>query len=93
MGAPDRHCSLFGAPPRHPTVRVRSLVDLWSFVFLRHRTVGCPSDFAALTSMRHFSVLFICAESTVDADSRCSVGSPDSPVNYSGTRYRISESG
>jgi hypothetical protein len=49
MGAPDRHCSLFSALPRHPTVRVRSWVDRWSFVFLWHRTVRCPSNFAALT--------------------------------------------
>jgi hypothetical protein len=38
---PDRHCSLSGVPPRHPTVRVRSWVDRWSFVLLRHRTVRC----------------------------------------------------
>jgi hypothetical protein len=85
---PDRHCSLSGAPPHHPTVRVRSWVDRWSFVFFR-----CPSDFAALTSTRHCTVLFICAESTVGADSRCSAGSPDSPVNYSGARPRIPEIG
>jgi hypothetical protein len=38
---PDRHCRLSGASPRHPTVRVRSKVDRWSFVSLRHRTVRC----------------------------------------------------
>jgi hypothetical protein len=38
---PDKHCSLFGVLPCHPTVRVRSWVDRWSFVFLRHRTVWC----------------------------------------------------
>jgi hypothetical protein len=38
---PDRHCSVSGAPSRHPTVRVRSEVDHWSFVFLWHRTVRC----------------------------------------------------
>jgi hypothetical protein len=43
---PDRHCSVSGAPPRHPIVRVQSRVDRWSFVLLRHRTVRCPSDFA-----------------------------------------------
>jgi hypothetical protein len=43
-GAPlDRSCSLSGALPRHPTVRVQSSVDRWSFVFLRHRTLsGAP---------------------------------------------------
>jgi|SRR5688572_21570174 hypothetical protein len=29
MGAPDRSCSLSGAPPRHPNIRVCSLVDRW----------------------------------------------------------------
>jgi hypothetical protein len=38
---PDRHCRLSGAPPRHPTVRVRSKVDRWSFVSLRHQIVWC----------------------------------------------------
>jgi hypothetical protein len=38
---PDRYCALSGAPPRHPTVRVRSEVERWSFVFLRHWTVWC----------------------------------------------------
>jgi hypothetical protein len=38
---PDKHYRLSGAPPRHPTVRVRSKVDRWSFVSLRQRTVRC----------------------------------------------------
>jgi hypothetical protein len=38
---PDRHCSVFGVPPRHPIVRVRSSGDRWNFVLLRHRTVRC----------------------------------------------------
>jgi hypothetical protein len=90
---PDRHCSLSGAPPRHPTIRVRSWSTVGGFVLLRHRTVRCPSDFAALTSARYWAALFILSESTVGADSRCSAGSPDSPVNYSGACPRISESG
>jgi hypothetical protein len=36
---PDRHCSLFGALPRHPTIRVRSWSTVGGFVLLRHRTV------------------------------------------------------
>jgi hypothetical protein len=84
-------CSLSGAPPRHPTVRVWSLVDRWSFVFLRHRTVRFPSDFAALTSAWYCSVLFICAESTIGADSRCSAGSPDSPVAHRTVQWIIAE--
>jgi hypothetical protein len=38
---PDRYYALSGALPRHPTFRVRSEVDCWSFVLLRHRTVRC----------------------------------------------------
>jgi hypothetical protein len=38
---PDTYCSLSGGPPRHPIVRVRSSVDHWSFVLLRHWTVWC----------------------------------------------------
>jgi hypothetical protein len=38
---PDRHYFVSGAPPCHPTVRVRSEVDHWSFVSLRHQTVLC----------------------------------------------------
>jgi hypothetical protein len=48
MGAPDslvRHrTDTVGCPvrrPRHPTVRVQSEVDRWSFVSLLHRTVRC----------------------------------------------------
>jgi hypothetical protein len=90
------HCSLSGAPPRHPTVRVQSWVDRWSFVFLRHLSVWCHTgqSGAPLTSCSDFcgdTVYF--AESTVGADSRCSTGSPDSPVNYSGGRPVILESG
>jgi hypothetical protein len=33
---PDTHCSVSGEPPHHPTIMVRSEVDRWSFVLLRH---------------------------------------------------------
>jgi hypothetical protein len=39
MGAPDRHCSLSGAPPRHPTVRVLEQSTVGAVVFLWHQTV------------------------------------------------------
>jgi hypothetical protein len=100
MGAPDRHCSVSGAPPHHPTVRVRSRVDCWSFVLLRHRTVRCPSDFAALTFVRYCDALFLLSESTVGArylllrwHTGQSGGTPDSPMNYSRARLRFPESG
>jgi hypothetical protein len=36
---PDTHCSVSGAPPRHPTVRVLEQLIVGAFVFLWHRTV------------------------------------------------------
>jgi hypothetical protein len=72
---PDRHCSLSGAPPRHPTIRVRSWSTVGGFV-------QCPSDFAALTYVRYFAALFLLSESTISADSRCSAGSPNSLVAH-----------
>jgi hypothetical protein len=90
---PDRHCSLSSPLPRHPTVRVWSWSTVGGFVLLRHRTVRCPSDFAALTSAWYCAALFLLSELTVGADSRCSAGTPDSLVIYSGARTRIPESG
>jgi hypothetical protein len=36
---PDTHCSVSGAPPRHPTVRVLEKLTVGAFVFLWHRIV------------------------------------------------------
>jgi hypothetical protein len=93
---PDRHCSLSGAPPRHPTVRVRSWSTVGGFVLLQHQIVRCHTgqSGASRTSCSDFcrdTVYF--EESTVGADSHCSAGSPDSPVNYSGACPEIPESG
>jgi hypothetical protein len=39
-GAPsDTHCSVSGAPPRHPIVRVLEQLTVGAFVFLWHRAV------------------------------------------------------
>jgi hypothetical protein len=38
---PDRYCSLSGAPPRHPTVRVLEQLTIEGFVLLWHRIVRC----------------------------------------------------
>jgi hypothetical protein len=94
--ASDGRTGQSGAPPRHPIVRVRSSVDRWGFVFLRHRTVRCPSDF--LLWLLPCTVLHCCVVSAllqliVARVSRCSAGTPDSPVNYSGLRLRKPESG
>jgi hypothetical protein len=37
---PDTHCSVSGALPRHPTVRVLEQSTIGAFVCLWHRTVG-----------------------------------------------------
>jgi hypothetical protein len=98
MGAPD-------SPVRHRTGPVHYLVrrhvtqplgsgarsTVGGFVSLRHRTVRCASDSMPLT----LRALFLCQrllQSTVARVSRCSVGTPDSPVNYSGVRLRKPES-
>jgi hypothetical protein len=55
-------------------------------------TVQCASDSAALT----LRALFLCQwllQSTVARVSRCSAGTPDSLVNYSGVRLPKPESG
>jgi hypothetical protein len=77
MGAPDRSCSLSGAPPRHPTVRVREQSTVDIVVFLWHRTVQChigqvlftvwcASDFAALTLRARFFTVALLAAFAVD---------------------------
>jgi hypothetical protein len=45
-----------------------------------HRTVRCPSDRCS----DFCAVLFTLQSRPLRADSRCSAGAPDSPVNYSG---------
>jgi hypothetical protein len=106
MGAPDspvRHRTLSSASPRHPIARVLTQSTVGELVLLWHRTVWCAtgqvlftvrcaSSSAALT----LRALFIChllLQSTVGASSRCSAGTPDSLVNYSGGRLDKPESG
>jgi hypothetical protein len=103
MGAPDRHCRLSGAPPRHPTVRVLEQLTVGGFVFLRHQTVWCHtgqvlftvqcasnfcSDFCR-TLLRTVAV----AESTVARVSCCSAGASDSPVAHRTVRWHTGQSG
>jgi hypothetical protein len=76
-------CTVWCAP-RRATVRVRSSWPLERLVVLLHQTVQCPITSALWLLPRHCSILFLCAESHWRVGSHCSVGSPDSPVNYSG---------
>jgi hypothetical protein len=55
---------------------------------------GTGQSGAPLTSCSDFCVaLLTCQSRPLRANSRCSAGSPDSPVNYSGARLRFPESG
>jgi hypothetical protein len=99
---PDRSCRLFGAPPRYPTVRVREQSTVGAVVFLWHRTVLTPDSSYSLCSApltlrsdsaAHYSPVLQLLQSTVARSSRCSAGTPDSPVNYSGVRLEKPESG
>jgi hypothetical protein len=60
---PDRSCLLSGALPHHPTVRVRSEIDRWSFVSLRHHTVRCHTGQVLFTVRCAFgsAALTLCA--------------------------------
>jgi hypothetical protein len=75
----------------------------WSFCLLGHRTVQwctgqslftvrcafwLSSDFCA-----HCSALTALCRRPLARSSRCSAGTPDSPVNYSGAAPRIPEGG
>jgi hypothetical protein len=94
-----------GAPP--DTVRCACHVtwpldsDRWSFCLLGHRTVRwCTGQ--ALFSVRcaiclcfdfgaHCSAFNAFCRRPLARSSRCSAGTPDSPVNYSGAASRIPE--
>jgi hypothetical protein len=82
-----RHRTVSGAPPRHPVVRAWSWSTVGGFVLMWHRTVRCPSDLLS----RYCVALFIRQSRPLRADSRCSTGAPDSPVNYSGAAPRKPE--
>jgi hypothetical protein len=94
------HCTV--RQPHHPTVRVRPL-ELGQVgppdSPVVHRTVtvwsgtpsGACSDFCACRRAHCLLLLFICRRPLVRS-SRCSAGTPDSPVNYSGAASTNSRS-
>jgi hypothetical protein len=86
MDAPDSHCSVSGACHVSASIRVWSSWPLESFVFLLHRAVRWP-----LTSARHCLTLCAFAVDRWHAGSRCSAGSPDSPVAHQTVRWIIVE--
>jgi hypothetical protein len=90
MGS-DSHYKMFGVRHVSATVRVRSWSTVGSFVVLLHRTVRCLLTSALLTSAQHCSAL-TSPQSTVGwAGSRCSAGSPDSPVAHQTVQWIIVE--
>jgi hypothetical protein len=83
------HRTLSGAPPRHPTVRVSSWSTVGGFVLMWHRTgtVHCPVRLWRLlwllrAPFAHCSSMSTLLQSTIELDSCCSTGAPDSPVAY-----------
>jgi hypothetical protein len=95
------HCPVH--QPRHQAVGFRPL-ELWllgppdSSVVHRIGPVDCPVCLLvpALTSARagaHCSAFIILYRRLLARSSRCSVGTPDSPVNYSGATSQIPEAG
>jgi hypothetical protein len=83
-GAPsDSHCALSGARHVSATVRVWSSWPLERLVVLLHRTVRCPLTSALWPLHLHCSPQSAFCSRPLAPVSRCSVGSPDSPVNYS----------
>ena len=69
------------------------LVDRWRLCLLAAPDSPVPSNFAALTLLRTIHRGRRFCRRPLALDSRCSTGSPDSPVNYSRARPGIPESG
>jgi hypothetical protein len=101
--AGDGRTGQSGAPPRHPTVRVRSWSTLEALSSCGTGQSGaapyryCSLSDAPLTlrsdSAAHCSSRQVLLQSTVARSSRCSAGTPDSPVIFSGVRLLKPESG
>jgi hypothetical protein len=92
MGAPDSPVR----QPRHPTVRVLEILTVRALTSCRTRQSGAAPDrycslsgaplMPALTSTRTVHTLFTLLQTTVALDSRCSAGTPDSPVAHQTVR-------
>jgi hypothetical protein len=91
---PVCHRTVSGVPPRQPPVRSWSWSTVGGSVLMWHRTVRCDigQSGAPLTvcSDIWFS-LFILQSRPLRADSRCSAGTPDSPVAHRTVQWIIAE--
>jgi hypothetical protein len=90
-GAPDMVLFTVRCLTRQQTIRVWSGCPLKSFVLLLHREVRYHNRHVrcVLTSQLWLVTSALCtfyysSQSIVGASDRCSIGSPDNPVNYSG---------
>jgi hypothetical protein len=88
---PVRHRTVSGAPPRHPVVRAWSWSTVGGFVLMWHQTVRCPSDQLLWLLSRSLFCTVHCQSRPLRADSRCSTGTPDSPVAHRTVRWIIAE--
>jgi hypothetical protein len=88
MGAPDSPVR----QPRHPTVRVLKILTIGALTSCRTGQSGAAPDRCcslsgaprtpALTYVCTVHALFTLLQTTVALDSRCSAGTPDSPVAH-----------
>jgi hypothetical protein len=90
---PDTHCSVSGAPPFHPTVRVLEQLTVGAFVFLWHQTVWwCSGQFGApLTRCSDFCCVLCCTVPAVRVD-RCALES-GCPLAHRIVRWHTGQSG
>jgi hypothetical protein len=103
MGAPDSPVYTGQCPvrqPRHPIRWGWSWSTVGGFVLMWHRTVRCSTEQsgAPLIICSDFCrvycfALFTCQSRPLARSSRCSAGTPDSPVNYSGAASHFPEAG
>jgi hypothetical protein len=99
-----RHCPVH--QPRHPTVRVLTVSTVGALTAWDTGQSGdAPDSHCSLSGAPSSAAITLCElsthcsrcrrplESTVALLSRCSAGTPDSPVNYSGVTFQIPEGG
>jgi hypothetical protein len=96
-GAPDspvRHRTVSSAPPRHLPVRSWSWSTVGVFVLMWHRTVRCDTGQSGAPLTVCFNIwfaLFTLQSRPLRVGSRCSAGTPDSPVCTRHVRWIIAE--
>ena len=82
--------------PRHPTVRVLTVSTIGALTAWASGQSGvAPDSHYSLSGASSGAALTVCAlftlQATVALGSRCSAGTPDNPVNYSGVALQKPE--